>query len=230
MLLFKHTLLPLNFLKYGLLLLSITASHMQSSGNKPSRAETSLEQAAHAIIRLYNAKDQQGLSNFIHPDIGVYFLYRPGTVDFWSNEKRFCFEADCIGTMSIPSWITTSLKTQQLPTRYKLRQTTEAIVQCESISRNGLFRVNNAATNRLLSQTIKKFAQVRGTELSKEEKAQAKLEENKVLKWENKSARIVLAEKDAMGSGGKTFIFYLTNISGRWYLTILDYISADCSV
>ena len=221
----------MNFLKpILLLLLSGTVGLLQSSGNSPSKEQTSTEQAIHTIIRLYNAKDQQGLSRFIHPDVGVYFLYRPGTVDFWSNEKRFCFKDDCLSATHIPSWIATTLKTQQLPTRYQLRQTTETIVECETISRSGLFRVNNAATNNLLSQTIKKYAQVRGTELSKQELAQLKLEEEKVLTWENKSVRIVLAEKSTTGSGGKTFIFYLSNIRGNWYLTIVDYISTDCSV
>lgn len=220
----------MSILKHIALLLLLTHCCLPQSRSALATTQEPPEAVVKKILRLYNAKDQQGLNRFIHPDIGLYFLYRPGTIDFWSNEKGFCFKNDCTGALRIPSWIATSQKTQKLATQYQLWKTNEPIVGCESVSRNGLFLVNYKNTNRLLSETMQRYADVRRNELSKQELEQVKRDQEKVSAWEKQSVRIVLAQKKDKNNTGEAFVFHLANIGGRWYITVMDYISFDCSV
>ena len=46
------------------------------------------EAVVYEIIQFYNKKDTTGLNKFIHLDIDLYFLYKPGGDVYWANQKR----------------------------------------------------------------------------------------------------------------------------------------------
>lgn len=46
------------------------------------------EAVVYEIIQCYNKKDTTALNKLIHPDIGLYFLYKPGGDVYWANQKR----------------------------------------------------------------------------------------------------------------------------------------------
>jgi hypothetical protein len=68
----------------------------------------------------------------------------------------------------------------------------------------------------LLSGTPQNLIKYRGDEI-------ADAEVQKLKQLEAKSRRIVLAR------AGRDFIFYLTLIDNKWYLTAIDRITTDCS-
>lgn len=205
-------------------------ANVQTAQTKNSLQHKSLEQTIAQILKSYNDKNQKELSKFINPQIGLYFLYRPGTVDYWYKTDKICFDAECLKNINTSEWGKQALMNQKLHLEYKLQQTKEEIIGCESVARNGLFEEVSAKARHLLSDTMKKYAEAFKSDLSSQDLAKIKEAQEKVQQWENKSKRIILAQNKDKNAKGEAFVFYLTEIDGSWYLTVIDHISFDCSV
>lgn len=205
-------------------------TNAQTPQTKDSNQHKDLEQTISQILKFYNDKNQKELSRFINPEIGLYFLYRPGTVDYWQKTDKICFDSECLKDSNTSEWGKEALKNQKLQLDYKLQHTKEEIIGCESVLKNGLFEEDSDKARHLLSEIMKKYAVAFKSDLPSQDLAKLKLEEEKVQQWENNSKRIVLAQKKDKVSKGEAFVFYLTKINGKWYLTIIDHISFDCSV
>jgi hypothetical protein len=218
---------------YLLILFFVVSCKAQNTAGSKSVVvgeQKTLEQAAAQVIKLYNDKNDKELSKLIYPQIGLYFLYRPGTVDFWKNTNKICFNVECLKELPIPEWGKEALINQKLDPKYKLQQTTEEIVGCESVLKNGLFWEESDNTKSLLSETVGKYIEAFRSELPSLDLARLKVEQEKIELWEKNSKRIVVAQKKDSTSKGEAFVFYLTKIEGSWYLTIIDFVSFDCSV
>ena len=64
---------------------SLAKYYSYSSGNIDPK---NFEEVIYEIIQCYNKKDTAALDKLIHPDIGLYFLYKPGGDVYWANQKR----------------------------------------------------------------------------------------------------------------------------------------------
>jgi len=191
--------------------------------------QSDFEQTVHQILKLYNEKNQEALSKLIHQKVGLYFLYRPGTVDYWQNVKSICFNSKCLDDLNISEWEKKSLQSQKVNLSDKLQKTNQEIVGCESILKNGFF-IEEGTKDQLLSETIKRYGIAFDSDLDSQKKKDLNATLEKVKKWEAKSKRIVLAQNKSESSNGEAFVFYVTEIDGKWYLSIIDFISFDCSV
>lgn len=63
-----------------------------------------------------------------------------------------------------------------------------------------------------------------GEKLEHKKKNELENELKTFKKIETKSRRVTVNSKSG------TFIFYITSINGKWYLSIIDFASIDCSV
>jgi hypothetical protein len=87
----------------------------------------------------------------------------------------------------------------------------------EKWNKIGLY-VDTAITDHLLSKTAKNLKKYRDDKISQETI-------NNFIQLENISHRVVMVD-----IRGNDLIFYLTLIDNKWYLTVLDRVSSDCSV
>ena len=90
-----------------------------------------------------------------------------------------------------------------------------------------MFLVEDDNSRSLLSSTIKSYLSfLKNEDLLSNKKVKELLEENiKVLNIETNSKRIVLVKNNT-----ESLSFHLAYINEKWYLFILDFITADCSV
>ena len=160
------------------------------------------------IANAFHNKDSVTLNKFIHPDYHLHILFKRGTMPEYSQTDRINFD------QPVPEYPPYS----NFKADYKIKYQTLPVYNCDSSAWNqvGLF-CDTLSRDHLLSKTASDLKMWRGD----------KIEDNKI-NWfkelENKSDRIVLAD-DEKGE----LIFYLTFINGKWYLTILDRVSSDCS-
>ncbi|MCI3939180.1 hypothetical protein MQX03_18560 [Chryseobacterium aahli] len=196
--------------------------------------QTNFQETIYQIVKYYNAKDFTKLNKLINPNLGIYFIYRIGTVDLWKNDKQICVSSSCKNEISVPYWYREAISKQKTGHNFKLDTVkTDVVIECDSISKKGLFFVNNKKAAELLSNTIENYIisiSYDNTEESKKDIAKFKQEIKPIQNWERDSRRIVLSYKTEDNYFGNTFIFYVTEIEGRWYLSIIDFVSTDCSV
>lgn len=196
--------------------------------------QTNFENTVYNIVEFYNNKDQENLNKLIHPKIGLYIIYRIGTVDIWINIKKICLDNSCLDSLDIPYWYKEAMIVQKVGENYKLETTKDdIIIECDSISKKGLFYIDNEESKKLLTNTIKMYSKSisfdKSVESEKEIEKQ-KIEIKSIEHWENNTHRIVLSYNKEDNYFENTFIFYVTNIEGKWYLTTVDFVSTDCSV
>ena len=51
--------------------------------------QENFEEVVYEIIQCYNKKDTTALNKLIHPNIGLYFLYKPGGDVYWANQNGY---------------------------------------------------------------------------------------------------------------------------------------------
>lgn len=176
--------------------------------NKIENNNISLKQSIIKVVRAFKYKDTATLNNMIYAPSGLIVLFRRGTFDEYGKTDRIDFNAP------VPGY----LPYFDFNTDYKVRFESVPTFDCNKMkwSRKGLFCDSLKADN-LLSTTAKNLKKYRGDSISENEiKAFVELEKN--------SRRIVLSD----GKKGE-LVFYLTLINNKWYLTIIDRVTSDCS-
>ena len=166
------------------------------------------EQHAIKIIKAFHDEDSQSINQMIHDDLGLIVLYRRGVYDEFEKTEGIDF------MNPVPEYlpyfdfqIDTTILYQSLPT-YECNK--------ERWSKFGLY-CDLTMQDSLLSMTGINLIKYRGDKISNETIAKFK-------EIESNSHRIVLIDKE-----GGELIFYLTLIDNKWYLTVLDRVSGDCS-
>lgn len=162
-----------------------------------------LKNAATALAK----RDSVALSRYIDPKTGVYILHRIGVVDTYGHFATLGFGNTAYPQAPFYDDVKlTPLKYATLPT-----------FDCEKWTKTGTF-VDTTRTDRLLSKIAKG--------LNKERKRKIPAETvNAFYNLENKSRRVVIADNNR-----NELIIYLSFISGKWVLTIIDKVTCDCSV
>jgi hypothetical protein len=163
------------------------------------------------IVSAFAQQDSLKLTQFSNKEIGVYQLDRIGVFDHYNHLKSISFSKTTYPQVLFNQ----SKNVKLLPLKYSTLPT----FSCDkgAWSKKGLF-VDTTKTNHLLSKICKD----RNKNVPDSIPA-------KTIRFfydlENKSRRIVLND-----NSGAELVFYLTYINNKWFLTIIDYVSSDCSV
>ena len=167
-----------------------------------------LENCINELIKAFDSEDSDKINQYIHPDYGLTTLHRRGIMDEYKRTERFDFNTPVPEYMPYFSFKTDfKIKYQDLP-----------IFDCntEKWSKIGLY-CDTTKIDNLLSKTALNLNAYNDYNIPVKTIDRFK-------DMENKSRRIVLVDE----VGGE-LIFYITFINKKWYLTILDRVSSDCS-
>ncbi len=147
---------------------------------------------------------------YIHPEFGVYDVFRIGVPDTFEQHSAIDF----------------SFPTGQNFSRYpNLMEITETAIPKEVVTYNAIFDCNEMVWDREGLFVTDSISYPRISEILK----QAVFETSKFSKSfhkqvkhiEENSHRVVFTELD--------IVFYLTKIDEKWYLTLFDRVTTDCS-
>ena len=166
------------------------------------------EKHAIKIVKAFHNQDSQSINQMIHDDLGLIVLYRRGVFDEFEKVEKIDF------MNPVPEYlpyfdfqIDTTITYQSLPT-----------YDCDKgkWSKFGLY-CDLTIRDSLVSTTAINLIKYRKDKISKETIAKFK-------EIESSSHRIVLIDNE-----DGVLIFYLTLIDNKWYLTVLDRVTGDCS-
>lgn len=120
--------------------------------------------------------------------------------------------------------------TQKISDNFQLQYSSYPEIDCEYASKTGLY-VDITKTDHRFSDLIKRYIDLPEPDIYSEEELKELL--SKVQTLEPITRKVILVsdlkpEKDKI-FWGKTFIFYLSWIEGKWYLTMIDFALTDCS-
>ena len=160
------------------------------------------------IIKAFNSKDSDGINQYIHPAYGLITLFRRGIMDEYKGTEGFDFKTPVPEYLPyFPFKTDFNIKYQDLPIfDCNTEKWSKIGLYCDTAKIDNLlskiaFNLNEYNDYNIPVKTIEKFKEM-----------------------ENKSHKIVLTDSD-----DGELIFYLTLIENKWYLTILDRVSSDCS-
>jgi hypothetical protein len=163
------------------------------------------------IIIAFSKQDSATISKYIDKKIGLYQLDRVGVFDNYNHFNTFSFS-----DTSYPQVLFRQSKNvTPLPLQYASLPTWDC--ENETWSKKGLF-VDTTRTDHLLSKICKDRNKVRPDNIP-----------NKTIQFfydlETKSRRMVLYDNKDI-----ELVFYLSYLNGKWFLTIIDNVTSDCSV
>jgi len=166
--------------------------------------QENFEEVVYEIIQCYNKKDTTELNKLIHPDIGLYFLYKPGGDVYWAK----VLATGKIGVGKVP-----------------IEKVTENIDPDEYSSLTGIFFVAHPEAQKKLSYYI--TSSLSTFPFSPKEKQEAQRTLKKAKEIEKTTRCIMTAWKEVSSFSNSTytnhFIFYVTKINEKWYLTMIDF-------
>ena len=190
-------------IKHTILILILFSIAFSSSANDNNLSKTIIK-----VVQAFKKKDATTLNGLINKNIGLIVLFRRGIPDEFSRTDKVDFKKP------IPEY----LPYFDFSTNYEIKYQTLPVFDCNSMkwSKTGIY-CDTTQIDNLLSTIARQLEKNKG-----EKAPDSEIEE--FVKIENKSRRIVLADND-----GGELVFYLTIIDNKWYLTILDRVSSDCS-
>ncbi|TDL99752.1 MAG: hypothetical protein C4K58_00405 [Flavobacteriaceae bacterium] len=163
-----------------------------------------LEKTIISVIKAYQSKDEKKLNRLINPEFGIAFLYKRGVHDNLSIEKSISFAEPT------PEYLPYS---NEIDTDYKIRISTLPFFNCNTENWDkppGIY-IDTINTDHLLSETA----------ISENnlfiEKIWSDLQIEELKNLENNSHKIILFDKNK-----KDFIFYLTKVNDKWFLSAID--------
>jgi hypothetical protein len=180
-------------------------SYLTGQSAKEQQFEKTVKDAALKLAK----GDSAGLSKYIEQNIGVYLLYKIGVSNTYKKFKTISFSDS-----SYPNLLffydkinIVKLKYASLP-RYNCDDNTW--------SKKGAF-ADTVKIDHLLSYTARSLKKY-----NRENISQKTILNLNAL--ELKSRRVVIASDN-----GNDLIFYLSYVNKKWFLTIIDTVSCDCS-
>lgn len=174
----------------------------------------SFEEVVQKVLLGFHQQDTQIINSLINKDIGIYIVYKRGIPYQYEQLSQFDFKQPVPEYLPYESLSEKLVRANSKITQYK----TAATFDCdtERWSPTGL-SVGKTGNDHLLSETATFLKLHEMTDMSDKEIADLK-------KFESVSRRIVLASND-----GEELVFHLGYFNQRWYLTVLDRVSSDCS-
>jgi hypothetical protein len=174
---------------------------------KEQKFKSTVEQ----IVAGFSKQDSAKVSQYINKEIGLYQLVTIGVFEQYHHFKSISFSNSIYSQVLFSQ----SKNIKLLPLRYSTLPTFSC--DKERWSKKGLF-VDTTRTDHLLSKIC-----------NQRNKNVADSIPEKTIRFfydlENKSRRVVLNDNN-----GIELVFYLSYINNKWFLTIIDNVSSDCSV
>lgn len=173
------------------------------------------EETAKEILRLLKNDDIATINkNYIHPQFGFYNIYRLGTSDLFKHHLQLKSEKD-LDIKSLETTETPLLSGFSEDKNIPELSRTDVEFDCGEMKwkKEGFF-INNNLTYPSLPEVMKQY------EILQEQKVSAQDKEKAEFVQKN-SVRVVATNSD--------IIFYLTKIDGKWYITLVDRVTTDCS-
>lgn len=215
--------------KISFLFLLIFLCSILPAQNKKERA---FQKAVFGIVNAYNKKDTRAINQYIHKQTPVFVLGTIGAANVWRRTDKLCLDSAC--TEEDPNALTYAkiMKGQRfkkLPG--KIDRARSPVFNCETVFRAGLYHMLNRShlTSATINNYIRHAADITGAPLTGEEHIRLEKELEKAATLERTMRVIVLGTREK-AFWGNTFIFGLNYIDGKWYLTLIDFLSNDCSV
>lgn len=178
--------------------------------NRSNIKEDQFKVAVREIILAFSKQDSSKISKFIDKKQGIYLLHRVGVFDNYDHFQSITFSNSSYPEIlfkSAKGILQTTIEYSTLPT-----------YDCEKEwSKKGLF-VDTTKTDHIISEICKSRNEHRPDTISTKTI-------QSFYNLENKSRRIVLYDINK-----KELVFYVSYLKGKWYLTIIDYVTSDCSV
>lgn len=204
---------------------SLAMYYSYSSGNINQK---NFEEVVYEIIQCYNKKDTTALNKLIHPDIGLYFLYKPGGDVYWANQKRIYLdtlyqekEKTFIDGYNRKVLAMGKIGVGKVP----IEKVTENIAPDEYSSLSGIFFVVHPEAQKKLSSYITSSLSTLPFTPKEKQEAQRTLKKAKEIE---KTTRCIMTAWKGVSSFSNSiytnhFIFYVTKIKEKWYLTMIDF-------
>lgn len=172
--------------------------------------EQLFRQTLNAVVEAISQQDSLAVNRLIHPHQGLSLLYRNGVFDNIEQVDRISFSGE-----GFPWIMLTHAKGIKKQT---LKYGRLPVYSCdkESWSKKGCW-TDTTKKSHLVSSICKTR-----NKLVPDHIPAKKI--NAYYTLENKSRRIVLVSDDEL-----ELIFFLSFIDGKWYLTVIDTVSSDCS-
>ena len=181
-----------------------------TSGYTQSDKEQDFKKVLRAVVLGFSKQDSIAVEKYINKDIGVYQLDRIGIFDHYNHFKAVSFAS------SYPTvLLRNASRIQLLPLKYG----SLPVYDCEKEwSKKGLY-VDTTSIDHLPSKICKDW----NADAGHQPISNATIQFFRDL--ENKSRRVVLWDNNK-----RELVFYLSYLNGKWYLTIVDNVTSDCSV
>lgn len=214
------------------ILLIIFESILFSGCNSLQGQNKDVEEFVKIVIETYNEKNSVKFNQLINKNTGLVFITTMGSNNTWLKVHKVCLSKKCLQTNSTES---IGIPYQSFLEGYKVENlnlnkiefTEKSFFECEKIEKYGVFVSSKDKFHSLsgsVSFFIKNYSNIIGEKIDSSKKKELDTDLKKFRKIELTSRRVT------MNSKGGTFVFYITNIAGKWYLTIIDFASMDCSV
>lgn len=163
----------------------------------PTQDSLSAEEVITRFTRAYLSQDNEKANALIHPDLGLYIIFRPGVADTYEHVKSLDFKKPVpehffYGTFE-NNYV---LSFQKLP---------QFDCSKDKWTKQGFF-CDSTETPHQLSQIV---------DFKKEFEPVTAQESQQIKTIEKDSYRIIL-------TGGDNLIFHIKKYNGTWYVTVLD--------
>jgi len=186
-----------------------------------------VQQIVDQVIHSYNSKDSIAFNALLNKELGLYFITTLGVNNRWTYTSKISFNhhTDC----SINDPYQDFLARDQIanPNSKTIIYSNQPFFECETIYKKGIFVANKGIYHPLSESIIfykTHYSGIIGEEITSDKAQELDHLYSRVKRIENQSRRIIV------NSDTGTFIFYITKIDGQWWITIIDFASADCSV
>ena len=166
------------------------------------------EETCLSIIRAFNNQDSALVNSFIHPNQKITVLFRRGVYDQFDSFEHLSFTTPSPEYFPYPKFET------ELPLQYG--ELPKFDCNSGNWTKLGLY-CDTLNCDHLLSKTAINYNRYELRVIS-----QSQIDA--FVKLEEISRRIVLTDQH-----GESLVFYVSLIEGKWYLTILDRVTGDCS-
>jgi len=187
--------------------------------------QRTVEQIVDQVIHSYNNKDSLAFNALLNKELGFYFITTLGVNNRWTHTSKISFNhhTDC----SINNPYQDFLAQDQIPKSKNITYSDRPFFECETIYKKGVFVANKGKYHPLSESIIfyrTHYSGIIGEEITSNKAQELDHLYSQVKRIENQSRRIIV------NSDTGTFIFYITKIDTQWWLTMIDFASADCSV
>ncbi|MDO5105623.1 hypothetical protein [Capnocytophaga sp.] len=222
----KRNIILMAFLLITALVSAQNHSKSLSSVESKHDFEPNFEQVVRSVIDSYNRKDVKKLNQLIHKEIGLYFMYLPGSVPRWTHQKEIYLDTIQRENVILPYWNRETLAFQKIKENLPLKkvQTIDVleVISSEKTPTEGLFFVDNPDFQKQLSFCIKTELKYEISDIETKRKYLTELK--KVQKFEQ-NTRCIVAIWQKNDGDFDIFIFYVTKMDKKWYLTMIDFSS-----